>query len=185
MYSAYKLNKQSDNIQPWRTPFPIWNQSVVPCPVLTVASRPAYRFLKRQVRWSGIPISFRIFHSLLWSTQSIREMQVKSTIKISLQLSESLAAGVRTEPRTRIRGFVVTGFFADRAAVNPALQRREDDGPEEHHRPQSVQGPFHRLLHLLRPQETEWPQFQEQAAKTKKETKVCQGESWAFQVTWP
>ena len=25
MYSAYKLNKQSDNIQPWRTPFPIWN----------------------------------------------------------------------------------------------------------------------------------------------------------------
>ena len=27
-------------------------------------------FLKRQVRWSGIPISFRIFHSLLWSTQS-------------------------------------------------------------------------------------------------------------------
>ena len=30
----------------------------------------AYRFLKRQVRWSGIPISFRVFHSLLWSTQS-------------------------------------------------------------------------------------------------------------------
>ena len=44
MYSAYKLNKQGDNIQPWRTPFPIWNQFVVPCPVLTVASWPAYRF---------------------------------------------------------------------------------------------------------------------------------------------
>ena len=28
MYSAYKLNKQGDNIQLWRTPFPIWNQSV-------------------------------------------------------------------------------------------------------------------------------------------------------------
>ena len=70
MYSAYKLNKQGDNIQPWRTPFPIWNQSVVLCPVLTVASWPAYRFLKRQIRWSGIPVSFRIFHSLLWSTQS-------------------------------------------------------------------------------------------------------------------
>ena len=68
MYSAHKLNKQGDNIQPWRTPFPTWNQSVVPCPVLTGASWPAYRFLKRQVRWSGIPISFRIFHSLLWST---------------------------------------------------------------------------------------------------------------------
>ena len=60
MYSAYKLNKHGDNIQPWHTPFPIWNQSVVPCPVTTVASWPAYRFLKRQVRWSGIPISFRI-----------------------------------------------------------------------------------------------------------------------------
>ena len=60
MYSAYKLNKHGDNIQPWHTPFPIWNQSVVPCPVTTVASWPAYRFLKRQVRWSGFPISFRI-----------------------------------------------------------------------------------------------------------------------------
>ena len=67
--SAYKLNKQGDNIQPWHTPFPIWNQSFVPCPVLTVVSWPAYRFLRRQVRWSGILISLRIVHSLLWSTQ--------------------------------------------------------------------------------------------------------------------
>ena len=70
MYSAYKLNKQGDNIQPWCTPFPIWNQSVVPCPALTVASWTAYRFLRRQVRWSGIPISWRSSHSLLWSTRS-------------------------------------------------------------------------------------------------------------------
>ena len=47
MYSAYKLNKQSDNMQPWHSPFPIWNQSIVLCPILTVASWPAYRFLKR------------------------------------------------------------------------------------------------------------------------------------------
>ena len=40
-YSAYTLNKQGDNIQPWHTPFPIWNQFVVPCPILTVASWPA------------------------------------------------------------------------------------------------------------------------------------------------
>ena len=33
MYSASKLNKQDDS-----TPFPILNQSVVPCPDLTVAS---------------------------------------------------------------------------------------------------------------------------------------------------
>ena len=69
-YSACKLDKQGDNIQPWHTPLPIWNQSVGPWPVLTVASWPAYRFLKRQVRWSGIPIFFTIFDSLWWSTQS-------------------------------------------------------------------------------------------------------------------
>ena len=69
MYSAYELNKQGDNIQPWCTPFPIWNQSVVSCPVLTVTSWPVYRFLRRQVRWSAVPISLRIFHSVLWSTQ--------------------------------------------------------------------------------------------------------------------
>ena len=63
MFSAYKLNKQGDSIQPWCTPFPIWNQSVVPYLVLTVASWPVYRFLRRQVRWSGIPVSLRIFHS--------------------------------------------------------------------------------------------------------------------------
>ena len=66
---TYKLNKQGDNIQPWRTPFPIWNQSVVPCPVLTVASWPAYRFLNRQVGGMAFP-SLSEFSSLLWSTQS-------------------------------------------------------------------------------------------------------------------
>ena len=57
MYSAYVLNKQGNNIQPWRTPFPIWNQSVVPCPVLTVASWPANRFLRRQNRKCSSKIS--------------------------------------------------------------------------------------------------------------------------------
>ena len=63
MYSAYKFNKHRHT---WRTSFPVWNQSVV----VTVAYWPADRFIKRQVRWSGISISLRIFHSLLWSTQS-------------------------------------------------------------------------------------------------------------------
>ena len=34
MYSVNKLNKQGDNIQPWRIPFPILNKSLVPCLVL-------------------------------------------------------------------------------------------------------------------------------------------------------
>ena len=61
MYFAYKWNKQGDNTQPCHTPFPILNQSIVPCPVLTVASWPTFRFLRRQVGWSGIPVSLRIF----------------------------------------------------------------------------------------------------------------------------
>jgi len=55
--SAYKLNNQDDIIQPWYIPFPNLNQSVVTCLVLTVASWPAYRFLRIQVRWPGSPIS--------------------------------------------------------------------------------------------------------------------------------
>ena len=68
MYFEYKLNKQGDNIQPSHTPLLILIQSVVPFLVLTIASWPAYRFLRRHIRWSGIPVSFRIFH-ILWSTQ--------------------------------------------------------------------------------------------------------------------
>ena len=65
MYSAYKLNKQGDNMQPCHISFPILNQSTFL--FLTVASLPKYRFLRRHVRWSGTPITCRIFHSLLWS----------------------------------------------------------------------------------------------------------------------
>ena len=50
MHSAYKLNKQGENIQLWLALFPIWNQSMIPCPVLTAASWPAYRLLRRQVK---------------------------------------------------------------------------------------------------------------------------------------
>ena len=63
------LVKKAENIELWHIPFSIWNQFVIPCPVLTVASWPVYRFLRRQDKRSGIPISLRIFHSLLWSTQ--------------------------------------------------------------------------------------------------------------------
>ena len=87
MYSAYKLNKQGDNIQPWHTPFPIWNQSVVLCPVLTVASWPSYRFLRRQVRWSGIPISLRIFHIWLWSIVNGFGIVNKAEVDVFLELS--------------------------------------------------------------------------------------------------
>ena len=51
-----KLNKLGWHYTALITHFPILKQSVVPCPVLTVASWPASRFLRRQIRWSGIPV---------------------------------------------------------------------------------------------------------------------------------
>ena len=58
--SAYNLHKQGDNLQPWQTPFFNFVPVHFPCPVLTVASCPAYRFLRRQLRWTGILISLGI-----------------------------------------------------------------------------------------------------------------------------
>ena len=63
----------------------MWNQSVVRCQVLIVASWPAYRFLWRQVRWSGIPISLRIFYSLLWST--VKDFHIVNEEDVFLEFS--------------------------------------------------------------------------------------------------
>ena len=62
-YSAYKLNKQGYNIQPWHISFPIWNQSVVPCPFLTIGSWTS-DFSGGRSGGLVFPssISFRIFH---------------------------------------------------------------------------------------------------------------------------
>ena len=38
MYSACKLNKQGDNIQPWHTPFPICNQPFLVCSICSMSS---------------------------------------------------------------------------------------------------------------------------------------------------
>ena len=95
MYSAYKLNKQDDNIQPWHILFPVLNKTVVPCPVPIIASWPSYRFLRKHFRWFGIPISLD-FHSLLWSTQSkalfsiADEVEVDVFLELSCSLHESM-----------------------------------------------------------------------------------------------
>ena len=87
MYSAYKLNKQGDNIQPWCTPFPIWNQSVVPCPVLTVASWPAYRFSQEADQMVWYSHLFQNFPQFLWSTQSKALAVNKAEIDVFMELS--------------------------------------------------------------------------------------------------
>ena len=64
MYSAYKLNKYSDSILPWCTPFQIWNQPVVPCPVVTVF------FLLLRIRnnrpYAGQEAAVRTGHGTDW-----------------------------------------------------------------------------------------------------------------------
>ena len=95
MYSAYKLNKQGDNIQPWHTPFCIWNQPVVPRPVLTLL----LDLHRRQVRWSGFPISLRIFHRLLCSFPS---------------------PGESSQPRNRTQVSQIAGRFFTNWAIREA-----------------------------------------------------------------
>ena len=45
-----------------------------------------YRLLRRQVRWSGIPISLRIFHSLLWS-HTVKGFRIVNEADVFLELS--------------------------------------------------------------------------------------------------
>ena len=79
MCSGYRLNKQGDSRQPCHTPFSILNQSVVPYRVLIVVSWPAYGFLRRQVRWSGISISLRATHPLPFHQQVMLNQPSKYT----------------------------------------------------------------------------------------------------------
>ena len=103
MYSAYKLNKHGDNIQPWYTPFAIWNQSFIPCSVLTFASWPAYRYIGfSSVQFSSVtqscltlcdPMNWRtadlpVHHQLPEFTQTLVH-RVGDAIQLSHPLSFS------------------------------------------------------------------------------------------------
>ena len=87
MNSKYNLNKQGDNIQPLITPFLIWNQSAVPYSLLTLASWPAQRFLRRQVRWSGITDSKNFPQFVVIHTVEGFEIVNKAEVDAFLELS--------------------------------------------------------------------------------------------------
>ena len=72
-------------MQPCHIPFPIWNQSDGPCLVLIVASWPTYRFLRRQVRWSGIPISLRVFQFVV--IHIVKGFSIVNEADVFLELS--------------------------------------------------------------------------------------------------
>ena len=108
------------------------NQSVVPCPVLTFASWPAYRFLNRQVRWSGIPISFRIFHSLLWKFSTVKGFGIvnKTEVDVFLELScffndptdvDNLIFGSSVFSKTSLNIWI----FMDHILLKPGLENFE------------------------------------------------------------
>ena len=69
MYSVYELNKQGDNIQPWQTTYPIWNQSIVPRLILIVASRSAHRFLLYSHLLKNFPVCCTPQNKRLWHSQ--------------------------------------------------------------------------------------------------------------------
>ena len=97
MYSAYKLNKQGDNMQSWRTLFPIWNQFAVPCSGLTVAPWHAYLCLRKQVNWSGTPISknfsqFVVIHTVK-CFRTVNETEIDVFLELSCFFCDPTGAG--------------------------------------------------------------------------------------------
>ena len=71
----------------------ILNQSVVSCLVLTIASWPAERFLRRQVRTSSIPISknyqqFVVVHKVKWSRNRCFFLKNLVTFSLIQQMSQ-------------------------------------------------------------------------------------------------
>ena len=87
MYSASKLNKQGENMQPWHTPFPICNQSVVPCPVLTVASWPA-DFLTIQIcQETGLKFFKNFPQFISIHTVKVFDVVNKAEVAVFLELS--------------------------------------------------------------------------------------------------
>ena len=80
--------------------FPNLDQSVVPCPVLTAASWPAYRFLRRQVKWSGIPNSLSIFQfDMIYTVKlcsllmKVKEESERVGLKLNVQKTKIMAPG--------------------------------------------------------------------------------------------
>ena len=67
--------------------FPSFESVYYSSPIVTVASWPAYWFLRRQGRWSGIPISFRIFQFVVIHTVKGFGILNKAEVDVFLELS--------------------------------------------------------------------------------------------------
>ena len=74
VYIAYKCHPESE-------------PKHSPCPALSVVSWPAYRFLRRQVRWSGIFISLRIFQFVVIHTVKGFNIVNEAEVDVFLEFS--------------------------------------------------------------------------------------------------
>ena len=88
IHSAYKLNKQGDNIQPWRTPFLIWKQSVVPtssnCCFLTCIqiSQEAGQVVWYSHLFQNFPVCYDLHSQRLWHSQWSRSRCFSGTLML-------------------------------------------------------------------------------------------------------
>ena len=70
MYSAFKLNKQDYNIQPWCTLFPIWNKVCCSMSSSNCCFLTCIQISQEAGQVVLYPLLFKNFPQLLWSTQS-------------------------------------------------------------------------------------------------------------------
>ena len=78
---------------PWHTPFSIWNQSIVSCQVLTVASWPAYKFLRKQGRLFDISIlQFVVIHTVK-GFDVVSEAELDISLEFSCFLHDPMDVG--------------------------------------------------------------------------------------------
>ena len=82
MYSAYKLNKQGDNIQPWRTPFPLWNTGLEEAQAgIKIAGRNINNF--KYV--DDIPLTAESKEELKSLLMKVKEESEKAGLKLNIQ----------------------------------------------------------------------------------------------------
>ena len=69
IHFSWKFKKQGDSMQSCPAPLLILNKSITARPLLTLACWPEYRFLRSQVRWSGMHLfknfpQFAVIHTI-------------------------------------------------------------------------------------------------------------------------
>ena len=117
-YSTYKLNKQSDNIQAWCIPFPMWSQSIVPCRVLLL--------LDPHTEFSGCGALGGRFHlGALASGSWIALLHRRNPLAGSLV---SVSSVVRAHPALQASVRLPAGRWAPEGAV-PARRPRKKWSP--------------------------------------------------------